>query len=134
VWEPVLPLKGEHVTLTALKAGWTEVAAGTVGVRSGAVRVPWLSVELGEGSSGALRVFFRDERGQMVGDSKNLAAADGRRAELRASDGLRSELEYADLAARPEAHWTVEIREGPDAMAPGRDFNLLLTMRVPWDR
>ena len=133
---PAMPASGDRITIEKITAGWTRTSAPSP---RGAAMVPRLGITISPASHGALRLFFKDERGQAVGDTMNLTVRDGKFTTgtssnlLFCTDGLRSDLDFSDLRSRSDKFWTVEILEGPTTMDKRSEFRPLLHLSIPWD-
>lgn len=133
---PAMPASGDRITIEKITADWTRTSAPTP---RGAAMVPRLGITISPSSHGALRLFFKDERGQAAGDTMNLAVRDGKFTTgtssnlLFCTDGLRSDLDFSDLRSRSDKFWTVEILEGPTTMDKRSEFRPLLNLSIPWD-
>lgn len=132
---PSLPIKGEKVTIGDLKMDWKDIGSGSLagGLKSSTL-FPRISLRFNSGSTGAVRIFFKDEREHQAGDTVNVDLSSGALETLvTCTVGLRSRLEYDDLRSRNLAHWTIEIHEGPNPQSPLSEFKLLCRLAVPWN-
>jgi len=133
---PSMPATGDRITIEKITADWTRTSTPSP---RGAAMVPRLAITVSPASHGALRLFFKDERGQAVGDTMNLAVRDGKFTTgtssntLFCTDGLRSDLDFSDLRSRSDKFWTVEILEGPTTMDKRSEFRPLLNLSIPWE-
>lgn len=133
--KPKLPIKGEKVTIGNLEMDWKDEGSGSLagGIKANTL-LPRLSLRFEAGSRGAVRIFFKNERDQLVGDTVDFELT-GEAVErvVTCTGGLRSRLEYDALRARDLARWTIEIHEGPNPQAPLTEFNMLCRLAIPWN-
>lgn len=133
---PDLPAEGKYATIDEVDTYWRkpvregeDADAATAGV----LYIPIVSVTLDEGGSGVLRILFRDENGEFVGDAISRRFANGsftesgsETADFAATDGFREISEFNGYRVGTE-RWTAEIYEGPSADASGSEFKQLVT-------
>jgi hypothetical protein len=131
------PHAGTHATLAGVQTHWrAPVSSGPNKdrFRQGALLLPVARITLAQRSgSGALRVFFRDSNGEIVGDPTTVAFADGRFAttnseviEIVATDGFRQEGLHAAYVAGQGGAWMLEMREAATVDAGAGAFTVLL--------
>jgi hypothetical protein len=137
--DPPLPAEGEYATVKSAVTGWrAPVREGPDAdvARRDVLFIPFVTVELEEGSEGVLRAIFRNDLNEFVGDSVNRRFRNGKfertgeaGAEFPATSGFEDQ---ADLSGYrfTEDRWTVEIYEAPSADAPGSELNLLFEMPI----
>lgn len=133
--KPDLPIRGEKVTIQDLQIDWKDEGSGSLtgGMKANTL-LPRISLRFAPGGSGAVRIFFKDEREQLVGDTVDIDVAGGIPEHVvTCTAGLRSRLEYDALRARDTARWTVDIYEGPKPGAPLSQFKLLRRLVIPWN-
>lgn len=130
-----LPAAGQHATVSAIDTFWrTPIADGENRdpVRLGVRFIPVIEVTLAEGSSGVIRVLFRNRDGLVMGDSITRAFKNGTftssgtaTAEFPATDGFEqdAQINAYQVGSNP---WTFQVLEGPSADASGSDFKPLL--------
>lgn len=104
--------------------------------RSEVVVLPAVELAVSDAGSGALRVLFRDESGDYVGDAITHSFSGGTfdesgtaTIEFAATDGFEEESGYNAYRIRAEDRWTIEVLEGPSASASGDDYQSLF--RIP---
>jgi hypothetical protein len=133
--KPNLPIKGEKVTIEALDMDWKDEGSDSLaGGLKASTLFPRVSMRFAPGGSGAVRIFFRNEREQLVGDSVDLEPGGGSAEHVvTCTAGLRSRLEYDVLRTQDAARWTLEIHEGPKVGAPLSEFTLLSRLAIPWN-
>ncbi|MFM7181213.1 MAG: hypothetical protein ACKO2G_07095 [Verrucomicrobiales bacterium] len=132
---PNLPIKGERLTIRELTIDWKDNDSGSLaGGINAKTLLPRISMRFEPGSTGSARLFFRDERELLVGDTVDLELANGGLDRVvTCTVGLRSRLEYDALRSRDLERWTIEIHEGPRPGAPLSEFKLLCRLAVPWN-
>ena len=130
------PISGKVITIESATTYWRKPNPETDrGIRPTAKLVPVANIKLESGQSGALRLLFRDDADDIIGDPITLTITDGRLAdgsqEIRvyATDGFSDEGDHAAYVTEQITKWYVEVKEGPDANAPGDAFKELC--RIP---
>jgi len=142
---PDFPMRGELVTIDNATTFWREpVRSGPNQdtARRDAKLIPALELKIKDvKSDGALRVFFRDESGQLVGDVVTHAVHNGVFAstgndqiQLAATAGFDDEGKHAAYQTAQTEPWTVEVFEGPEKGAAFENFKLLFEMPVSAER
>lgn len=133
------PVKGERATVAGAESFWREpireganrdAARGTVAV------IPVVEIVLEPGTgSGALRILFRNDRSEPVGDTITRTFSNGRfdaggseRTECASTAGFEERGEFNALRAGQTEPWTVLVLEGPGPDAPAREFRTLFEM------
>lgn len=137
--DPPLPAEGEYGTVKSAVTGWrAPVREGEDAdvARRDVLFIPFVRVELEEGSEGVLRAIFRDDLNEFVGDSVNRRFRDGKfertgeaEAEFPATSGFEDQADLSGYRFTDE-RWTVEVYEAPSADAPGSELNLLFKMPI----
>jgi len=139
------PVAGKCATLARVETFWRHpVTTGNSPdrFRHGARLLPVARIALDPASgSGALRVFFRDENGETIGDPTTLTFLNGRfpdsdsaLIDVVATDGFRDEATYAAYRAGHSATWMLVLLEAPTAAAPAREFHPLLDVPISPER
>lgn len=138
---PTLPCTGERLVVEAVATFWREpVRSGPNpdAARQNVRLIPVLEVTLQPGGGdGALRVFFRNSTGSLVGDSVTrtfhagmFAASGNNRLEIAATSGFDDEGMYAGYQTAQSDTWTVEVFEGPEERAPFDSYRLLFKLPI----
>ena len=137
---PELPIKGAKITIKSAEARWRQLGSKAEAATKDGLRIcPEIALTFSPESTGALRIFFRNERDQQVGDTINMEIQGGRviggaeSSTATGTRGLRTILEYADLSAGENTHWSIEIHEGTDPRGPMSGYSLLAKISVPWN-
>lgn len=118
------PIKGKRLTLTGAETFWRKPI--TTGdnpdtPRAGTAVLPVLSVAL-EGGPADVRVFFRNEKGELVGDSVTRSVQANSKLQIAATAGFDDAGMYAAYQAGMEKPWTVEILEIGEGGAQSKLF------------
>jgi hypothetical protein len=141
--EPDLPISGRFMEINSAETYWRKpIREGDQPDRARAdvLQIPVLSVTIEGTGDGVLRVIFRDDEGEFVGDSITHTFTAGHfdqsrspQIEFPATSGF---LEDADFNAYRVGgdRWTVEVLEGPSENAPGSEFESLLTAPISSNR
>lgn len=139
------PLAGGHATLADVQTYWREpVTSGPQAdrFRPGVLMLPCAQLTLApRQGAGALRVFFHDSEGQIVGDPTTLAIRDGAfiangspSITITATDGFRDHGQHTAYLAKQIDAWHLSIREAPTAEAPASQFTPLLEIPISPER
>jgi hypothetical protein len=124
----VFPVTGEHLTLVAASTYWRPPAADET-VRRGTKLLPALSFKA-TGGPAAIRVFFRDSTGSVIGDAVTQPLKSGSEVEISATSGYEDLGMHAGYRTGQDPPWTIEIFEAPAGTSVGADFKKLLTLPV----
>ncbi len=130
------PIPGKHLAIRSAESYWrAPVTAGGVQdtVRRGTVLIPEVLLKP-EGGPAAIRVFFRNSDGDLVGDAVTRSvqtAADIRVAATAGFEDIGMHAAYRTGQSKP---WTVEVREAPSENSPVQDFKKLFEMDISTDR
>lgn len=107
------------------------------GVKANVHLIPLAQITLGSASkSGALRIFFKDDKDSYVGDPISLSFTDGKFADgsseivIHATGGFRDEGDHAAYLTEQVDKWHLIIKEGSDRNAPGSSFKDVLTIPI----
>ncbi len=129
---PDLPIAGEVVTITSVETFWRKPNRSGDDpdiARRGVVLIPVLKINL-EGSSGALRILFRNDKGIVSGDSITRSISTQTSMEIAATDGFAEIGMQAAYQTGDGDSWIVQVFEGPSVGAPIGEFNLLLETEI----
>ncbi|MEY3394927.1 MAG: hypothetical protein RL346_1163 [Verrucomicrobiota bacterium] len=130
-----LPVEGERFTVTSVETFWRK--PNTQGdnpdiVRRGIELAPVLRIHI-SGSKGAIRIFFRDSNGRMIGDSISRSVSGNKTEEWIATDGFTSLGDYASYRTGENPRWMIHVFEGPSVDAPFAQFKPLLETKMSAD-
>lgn len=132
---PDFPIQGKQVRILQAGSYWREPVrsgGGAEAVRRETKLIPVLSLEL-EGGPCAIRAFFRDDKGEFVGDGVTRSAGSGR-LEIAATagfDDLGAHAAYRTGETRP---WKIEIFEAPSVDSSRQEFRKILELPISTDR
>jgi hypothetical protein len=132
---PSFPIKGSHIRVIDANSYWREpvkTGPGAETVRRGTLLIPVLTLEL-DGGSCAVRAFFRDDKGEFIGDGVTLAAGSGK-VEIAATAGLDDLGALAAYRTGETKPWKIEIFEAPSVDSSRQDFKKLLELTISTDR
>ncbi|OYV03910.1 MAG: hypothetical protein CFE26_19675 [Verrucomicrobiales bacterium VVV1] len=132
---PSYPVKGSHVRINDANSYWREpvrTGPGAETVRRGTLLIPVVTLEL-EGGPCAIRAFFRDDKGEFVGDGVTRAASSGK-IEIAATAGLDDLGAHAAYRTGETKPWKIEIFEAPGVDSPRQEFKKLLNLTISTDR
>jgi hypothetical protein len=127
---PSFPVKGAHVTVKGITTFWREPIADRDNART-AKLIPAVKLEL-EGS-GAIRVFFLNESGEIVGDPIT-RKAEGGTIEISSTGGFADPAEHSAYRTGEKEPWLLEVKEAPSVDSPGGDFKTLFRTAISNDR
>ncbi|MGB2403428.1 MAG: hypothetical protein ACPIA7_08465 [Akkermansiaceae bacterium] len=122
--------KGTYASISQFSSYWKK-CHNAPGIKMGAVAVPAATITLGKrASSGALRVYFHDHNGAIVGDPVTLSFqdatfSDSHMVEITASDGFHDMVDFETYQLGDLGDWHIEILESKGAMEPKEKFSPL---------
>jgi hypothetical protein len=124
------PIEGSRITVEEAQNYWR--APITTGphpdaFRRGTSLLPVLEMEI-EGGSGAVRIFFRDDLGEIVGDAISRRIDGAASLKIPATAGFDDIGMHAAYRTGQSKPWTVEVLEGPSVGAPSSEFKRLFKM------
>ena len=138
------PVKGQYSSIIDAATFWREPRRGgpaADSARAEARLIPVLKLKIQGPGQGALRVFFRNELGDPIGDSITRPFSNGRftandspEIEIPATAGFDDEGMYAAYRASRTTPWRIHIYEGPDAKASFQEFRKLLEVPISTTR
>lgn len=130
-----LPVEGKILTVTAVETYWrkpiTQGESADV-VRRGAILIPNIKITA-SGKSGAIRIFFRDSDGTLVGDSSTLAISGTQDITISATDGFSDIGMHAYYRTGEHPRWMIQAFEGPSVDAPIENFHLIFETEISTD-
>lgn len=130
--QAAFPVKGKLVTLKEVTSYWREPVVGKDAARRDTKLIPVVKIE-SEGGPAALRIFFKDDKGETVGDSSTRSTGSGT-IEVAATAGLDDIGMHAAYRTGETRPWKIEILEAPSTESSSQDFHHLLTIPVSTDR
>lgn len=126
------PIKGSRVTVASAASYWRIpiVDGPTPDVfRRGTVLLPVVEIAVA-GGSGAIRVVFRDESRNTMGDSITRSVKGQDLLKIIATAGFEDMGMYAAYRTGGNKPWTIEVLEGPSEDAPSAAFKKLFEMEL----
>lgn len=126
------PIKGEHLTIRSAASYW-RAPEGSDTVRIGTRLLPAIEMDLA-GDTGALRVVFRNQDQEIVGDVVTVPVREGGTLEVPATAGFDDLGMHAAYRTGGSDPWTITVSEAPDAGAGGSDFQRVFEMTISTDR
>lgn len=130
-----LPVEGNILSVSAFETYWRKpVTQGENPdiVRRGVILIPTINMQV-SGKSGAIRVFFRDGEGNLVGDSTTLAISGEKSLTISATDGFSDKSMHASYRTGETSRWIIQILEGPGIDAPIQKFQPLFETEIATD-
>ncbi|MGB1259660.1 MAG: hypothetical protein ACPG6P_06450 [Akkermansiaceae bacterium] len=132
-----LPVKGKHAEISEFSTFWSNPGKAA-GITLGAQVVPGAKITLSESSSGSgiLRVYFRNEKDEIVGDPIPLTFTSGKFSngkstiEVSASDGFHQEADYHAYSVEQNTVWRVQVLESSSTGSNRSDFSEIINTAV----
>lgn len=126
------PVTGEIVEIRAASTYWR--APVTTGENTDVVRrntklIPVLKLNLSS-KSGAIRVFFCNEDGLVIGDGISRAVTGETEVSIAATAGFDDVGMLAAYRTGDSRPWVVQVFEGSDATAPREKFRMILETEI----
>ncbi len=130
-----LPIEGKLVKATAVSTFWRETI--TTGdnadtVKRGAKLIPVLRIKL-EAKSASIRVLFRNENGDVMGDPINRSVKGKTELTIPSTDGFNDIGMHAAYRTGESPPWTVQVFESSDSAASIDKFDTLLETEISTD-
>jgi hypothetical protein len=129
--KPRFPVKGAHVTVQNITTFWREPIADRDHAQT-AKLIPVVNLEL-EGGGGAIRVFFLNENGEIVGDPITRKVEAGS-IEISSTGGFADPADHSAYRTGQKEPWLIEVKEAPSVDSPGGDFKPLFRAAIANDR
>lgn len=130
------PISGNKLTILSAVTYWREpITSGENAdkVRRDTVLVPVVDLA-SSGGPAALRVFFRDDKGELVGDAVSRAAQGEMKFNLSATAGFEDFGLHAAYRTGQTEPWTIEVLEAPSEDSLPGDFRKIFEMNIAADR
>jgi hypothetical protein len=126
------PIHGKHLAILSASSHW-RAPKPTDTARRGTQLLPVLNLK-SSGGPAAVRVFFRNSEGELVGDAvTRLIQTDGD-LEVVATAGFDDVGMHAAYRNGLSKSWTIEIFEAPSQNSAGMEFKKLFIMDISTDR
>lgn len=126
------PIKGRNLTVAAAESYWrAPIVEGSRPdvFRRGTALLPVLDISTRDGSA-ALRVVFRNEAGELVGDTVTHSVRSGQKLEIPATAGFDEVGMHAAYRTGESKPWTIEVYEAPSVDSPSAEFKWLFKMTI----
>jgi hypothetical protein len=130
------PIKGRQLTVGSAASYWRQPildGANPDTFRRGTILLPALTLEIADGTAG-LRVIFRNQDGESIGDIVTRSVRGGSKLEIPATAGFDDVGMHAAYRTGESKPWTVEVLEAPSADSPNDAFVRLFEMNISTDR
>ncbi len=126
------PIKGQYATIRSAETYWRPpILSGAMAetVRPGTKMIPVIKLST-EGNAAAVRVFFRDSDGVLIGDAITRTTNSNIPLEITATAGFTDVGMFSGYRAEQGKPWTVEVAEAPTENAPNSDFKKLFKLAI----
>jgi|688.fasta_scaffold24822_9 hypothetical protein len=127
-----LPVEGKILTVTSVETYWRKPITQGESidiVRRGAIVIPSIKMTV-SGKFGAIRIFFRDSDGTVVGDSSTLAISGTQDITISATDGFIDIGMHASYRTGEHPRWMIQAFEGPSVDAPIENFHPIFETEI----
>ena len=134
--EVEFPITGKHVTVRSAKTYWRDVVqSGPQAdvVRRGTRMLPILEMSCA-GGPGVLRILFRDENGDSVGDNITRQLTGEGNVTIAATAGFNDVGMHAAYRTGESKPWKIEVYEGGEVNVTGDGFIKLFEMDISTER
>lgn len=129
-----LPIIGNSIKINAAQSYWRKPdASGKENVRRGTILLPVVELQA-SGGPGAIRIFFRDSDGNMIGDGATHSINGDKMITMVATAGFEDQGMFAAYRTGESKPWKIEILEGPSVSAPGNEFKKLTEIFISTQR
>ncbi len=126
------PVSGKIVEITAASTYWRKpITTGDKAdvVRRGTQLIPVLKLSLNS-KSGAIRVFFRNEDGLVVGDGITRSVKGSTEVTVPATAGFDDVGMHTAYRTGDGKRWNVQVFEAPSATSPREEFRKVLETEI----
>jgi hypothetical protein len=130
------PVKGGHVTILSANTFWRPpISQGKDAetFRRGTQLLPVVNLT-SSGGPAAVRVFFRDQDGVVMGDAVTRTIKPGTPLQIAATAGFEDIGMHAAYRTGQSKPWTIEVFEGPSEFATNAEFKKLFEINISTDR
>lgn len=130
------PVAGDKVTITTAETYWREPKRGENAdvVRRGTKLIPILRISLETKKSAAIRIFFRNDKGEVIGDAITRVISGKKELNIPATAGFDDIGMHAAYRTGGSPPWFVQVYEGPNANASREQFKKVLDTEISTDR
>ena len=126
------PIRGRHLTILSADSFWRAPKAADT-ARRGTQLVPVVELK-SSGGPAAIRVFFRNSDGDVIGDAVTRFLQAGAKLQVAATAGFDDVGMHAAYRTGESKAWTIEVLEAATENAPGPTCRRLFEMNVSTDR
>lgn len=126
------PIRGGHLTIVSADSFWRAPKAADT-ARRGTQLIPVVDLTT-SGGPGAIRVFFRNSDGEVIGDAVTRFLKSDGKLQVAATAGFDDVGMHAAYRTGDNKPWTIEVLEAATENAPGPEFKKLFEMSVSADR
>ncbi len=126
------PIQGKHLAILSAASHW-RAPKPTDTARRGTQLLPVLNLK-SSGGPAAVRVFFRNSDGELVGDAVTRLIKTGGDLEVVATAGFDDVGMHAAYRNGLSKSWTIEVFEAPSENSAGTEFKKLFMMDISTDR
>ena len=130
------PIKGSMITVNSATSYWRPpVSEGTKidTFRRGTVLLPVLVLKVADGR-GAIRVLFRNEQREVIGDAVTHTIQGAGTLEIPATAGFDDIGMHAAYRTGGSKPWTIEVFEAASETSSGKNFKRLFEINISTDR
>lgn len=130
------PVKGQHTEILSAKTYWRAPindGKNADTFRRGTQLLPVVELT-SRGNPAAIRLFFRNQDGVVMGDAVTRAILPGVPLEVVATAGFDDLGMHAAYRTGQSKPWTIEVREAPTLTAPNSEFKRLFDVAISTDR
>ncbi|MGJ8644284.1 MAG: hypothetical protein ACSHX9_12820 [Luteolibacter sp.] len=130
------PVDGSRVTITSAETYWREPKRGDNAdvVRRGTKLIPVIDISLETKKSAAIRIFFRNDEGQVIGDGITRDVSGKKKLKIPATAGFDDIGMHAAYRTGGSPPWFIQVYEGPNANASREQFKKVLDTEISTDR
>ena len=126
------PIRGKHLTIVTANSFWRAPKTADT-ARRGTQLVPVVDLT-SSGEPAAIRVFFRNGNGDVIGDAVTRFLQSGAKLQIAATAGFDDVGMHAAYRTGENKPWTIEVLEAATENAPGQEFRRLFEMNISTDR
>ena len=126
------PIRGSHLTIISATSFWRVPKAADT-VRRGTQLIPVVDLTT-SGGPGAIRAFFRNSDGEVIGDAVTRYVKSDGTLQIAATAGFDDVGMHAAYRTGDNKPWTIEVLEAATESAPGPEFEKLFEIGVSADR
>jgi len=130
------PIQGSKVSVISAVTYWREpISTGENAetVRRDTLLIPVVALAT-SGGPAAIRIFFRDSDGNLVGDAVSRTVQGEQKFQVAATAGFDDLGSHAAYRTGQEKPWTIEVLEAPTENSPTGEFKRLFQMNISTDR